>query len=130
MTNKNNKFTFSLSDIEEVKIVDSAENVNVTVNCYPMSKKKFSVQAANVTFLNIGEGHSASLVDKNISSVQLIGPSASLKSLDAETQLFAKIDLSGATEGIRDYKADIYIKDDNRCWVYGEYTVRVRISKN
>lgn len=130
LTNKNNKFTFSLSDIEEVKIVDSAENVNVTVNCYPMSKKKFSVQAANVTFLNIGEGHSASLVDKNISGVQLIGPSASLKSLDAETQLFAKIDLSGATEGIRDYKADIYIKDDNRCWVYGEYTVRVRISKN
>ncbi len=129
LTNKNNKFTFSLAEIEEVKIVDDVSEVKVTVNGYPMSKKKFDVASTNVTFLNIGEGYEASLVDKNISKVQLVGPSESLNALDGEEQLFAKIDLSGAAEGIRYYKATIYIKDDNRCWVYGEYTARVRISK-
>lgn len=130
LSNKNNKFIFSLSEIEEVKIVDNITEVKVTVNGYPMSKKKFNVSSANVTFLNIGEGYKATLVDKNISKVQLIGPSNSLNALDEEKQLFAKIDLSGATEGVRDYKATIYIQDDNRCWVYGEYTTRVRITKS
>ncbi|MDD6022585.1 MAG: CdaR family protein [Oscillospiraceae bacterium] len=129
LTNKNNKFTFSLNNIEEVKIMDGTTEVKVTVNCYPMSKKKFNVQSANVTFLNLGADQKASLVDKNIPGVQIIGPSASLSSLDGDTQLYAKIDLSGATEGVRDYKAVIYIKDNTRCWVYGEYTAKVRISK-
>lgn len=129
LTNENNKFTFSLGDIEEVKIVDSTESVSVTVNCYPMSKKKFNVQASNVTFLNLADGYKASLVGKNIGKIQLVGPQSSLEKFDAETQLFAKIDLSGANEGVREYKADIYLKDDDQSWVYGEYAVKVRITK-
>lgn len=130
LTNRNNKFTFSLGEIEEVKIVDGTSEVNVAVNCYPMSEKSFKVQSANVTFLNVAEGYTATLADKSISDVQLIGPSASLNKLDEETQLFAKIDLSEAAVGTKNYKAVIYIKDDTRCWVYGEYTARVRISEN
>lgn len=129
LTNANNKFTFSLGEIEEVKIVDDTTEVNVTVNCYPMSKKSFDVQAANVTFLNLADGYTATLSDKSISKIQLVGPSASLEKLDEEAQLFAKIDLSEATPGTRSYKAVIYIKDDTRCWIYGEYTARVRVSQ-
>lgn len=130
LTNKNNKFTFSLGEIEEVKIVDGTSEVDVTVNCYPMSKKSFKVQSANVTFLNVAEGYTAALADKSISDVQLIGPSASLNKLNEEAQLFAKIDLSEAAVGTKNYKAVIYIKDDTRCWVYGEYTARVKISES
>lgn len=129
LSNKNNKFTFSLSNIEEVKIVDSTNEVNVAVNCYPMSKKKFDVSAANVTFLNVGDGRKASLVDKNISKVQLVGPASLLEKFDAESQLFAKIDLSEAVQGVGEYKADIYLKDDDQSWVYGEYTAKVRITQ-
>lgn len=129
LLNKNNKFTFALSDIAEVKIVDEVDEVTVTVNGYPMSKKKFEVPVKNVTTLNVPEGYKASYVDKSIGKVQLVGPASSLEKFDAETQLLAKIDLSEATEGVKEYKAVIYITDDDKSWVYGEYTAKIKVIK-
>lgn len=130
LKNENNKFTFSLSGIDEVKILDDVSEVQVAVNCYPMDMKKMTVPAENITFLNLGEDYTASLASKSIKNVRIVGPDDDVLNLDEETQLFAKVDLSSVQIGTSEYTADIYIQNNNTCWVYGQYTVKVNVTRN
>lgn len=130
LKNENNKFTFSLSDIDEVKILDDVTEVQVAVNCYPMDMEKFNVPAENITFLNLGDEYSATLISKSIKNVKIVGPDEEILKLDEETQLFAKVDLSSVKLGTNEYTADIYIQNNDTCWAYGQYTVKVNVTRN
>ncbi len=129
LKNTNNKFTFSLDEIEEVRIIDGTKKVRVSVNCYPMDSKKSDVPAENITILNLPDNLNAELLSKKISSVTLIGPKADLDKINEEAQLSAKIDLKSASVGDGTYKAEVYIKNSDTCWAYGSYKVKVRISE-
>ena len=126
LTNKNNKFEFSLSGIEEVKILDDIKNVAVTVNCYPMSKRTFDVPASNIALLNAADRNTASVIDEVIEKVTVIGPKENLEKID-ESQILAKADLSGAKAGEQSLSVQVYLKDSKECWIYGTYAVKVRI---
>lgn len=126
LTNKNNKFTFDLENIDEVKIIDDVKEVSVVINCYPMKQKTMSVSAENVTLLNTPKGKTASLLTESIDGVCVVGMNSELKDIDSE-RLFAKVDLSEADDGTENYEAVLYIKDSTKCWVYGKYTVSVKI---
>lgn len=130
LKNDNNKFTFSLNEIEEVKILDDVTEVKVAVNCYPMEMKKLTVPAENITLLNVADEYTAKLVTKSIKNVKIVGPAADISALDEETQLFAKVDLTSLQVGTKEYTADIYIQNSNTCWVYGKYTVKVNVTRN
>lgn len=130
LKNENNKFTFSLSDIDEVKILDDVTQVQVAVNCYPMDMKKLKVPGENITLLNTGDEYTATLVSKSIKNVRIVGPAADIAALDEETQLFAKVDLTSHQVGTNEYTADIYIQNNDTCWVYGKYTVKVNVTRN
>ncbi len=130
LKNENNKFTFSLSNIDEVKILDDVTEVQVAVNCYPMDMEKFNVPAENITFLNLGDEYSATLISKSIKNVKIVGPDEEILKLDEETQLFAKVDLSSVKLGTNEYTADIYIQNNDTCWAYGQYTVKVNVTRN
>lgn len=130
LKNENNKFTFSLSDIDEVKILDDVSEVEVAINCYPMDMKKLTVPKDNITFLNLSDEYTARLVSKEIKNVRIVGPNDEILKLDEVTQLFAKVDLASVKLGTNEYTADIYIQNNNTCWVYGQYTVKVNVTRN
>lgn len=130
LKNVNNKFTFSLSEIDEVRILDDVTEVQVAVNCYPMETKKMTVPAENITLLNTGREYTAKLVSKNIKNVQIVGPGKDISALDEAVQLFAKVDLTNLKVGTNEYTADIYIQNNDTCWVYGKYTVKVNVTRN
>lgn len=128
--NTNNKFTFSLSDIDEVKVIDDVSEVTVAVNCYPMEMRNFTVGKDNITLLNLKEGYKAELISNEISEVSIVGKPKNISSFDDVTQLYAKVDLASADVGTKSYDADVYIKNDDTCWVYGKYTVKVKVTRN
>lgn len=126
LTNKNNKFTFNLDDIDEVRILDEINEVTVSVNCYPMSKKTFGVDAVNITLLNIPDGKEAELLTESIRGVTVVGPASEINNL-TEEDIFAKVDLTDASDGTSSYEAVVYIKGSEKCWVYNSYLVKVRV---
>lgn len=127
LTNKNNKFTFSLSDIEEVYILSDVKEVSVNINCYPMKTKTFSITDDAVTFLNTPDYLEPYVVRGVIKDITVVGPSAELQKLDNES-IMAKVDLANAGEGTNDYEAIVYIKGNDKCWVYGTYSVRLKMT--
>ncbi len=128
LTNTNNKFRFSLSDIDEVKILDNVDTVSVNVNCYPMRTKKVKVDNSNITLLNLPDGYKAKLADSGLGSVTIVGPADDLAKTD-ETTVSAKVDLSKVNStGTKTVKAEIYINGSDKIWAYGEYNVDVKIS--
>ena len=126
LLNKNNKFTFKLDNIDEVKIIDDIGEVQVNVNCYPMRTKTFSASGENITLLNVPDGKTARLISDGIKGITVVGPASELKTLDAES-ILAKVDLTDAGGGTESYNAVVYIKGTEKCWVYGSYSVKVRI---
>ncbi|MGN1349058.1 MAG: YbbR-like domain-containing protein [Acutalibacteraceae bacterium] len=126
LLNKNNKFTFKLDNIDEVKIIDDISEVQVNVNCYPMSTKTFSASGENITLLNVPDGKTARLISDGIKGITVVGPASELKTLETEN-ILAKVDLTDAGGGTESYNAVVYIKGAEKCWVYGSYSVKVRI---
>lgn len=126
LTNKNNKFTFALDSVDEVRIIDDINNVEVNINCFPMSRKSFNVDAENITLLNVPEGKTATLTTDKIKNVTVIGPASELNNLESEDVL-AKVDLTKADDGTKGYEAVVYIKNAEKCWVYSTYIVKVAI---
>lgn len=126
LMNKNNRFTFNLDDIDEVRIIDEISEVTVSVNCYPMSKKTFGVDAVNITLLNVPDGKKAELLTESIRGVTVVGPASDLNKL-TEEDIFAKVDLTDASDGTTSYEAVVYVKSSEKCWVYNSYLVKVRV---
>lgn len=126
LTNTNNKFTFAVENIDEVRVLDDVKSVKVNINCYPMSEKTLSVKPDSITLLNTPDGITPALVDGEIKNVKVIGPADELKNLDFEN-IFAKVDLSDAKTGTESYTASVYIKGSDKCWVYGNYSVSVKV---
>ncbi len=125
LTNKNNKFTFDLESVDEVRIIDDVKEVSVNINCYPMSSRQFSINSDNITLLNIPDSGKPELVSSVIENVTVIGPQEELKKLE-NGNILAKVDLSELRNGMNTYEASVYIKGSEKCWAYGTYTVKVR----
>lgn len=126
LKNINNKFTFAVENIDEVRVLDDVKSVKVNVNCYPMDEKTISVKTDSITLLNVPAGKTASLLSGEIKDVKVIGPAQELNNIKAGN-VFAKVDLSDATAGTDSYTASVYIKGSDKCWVYGSYTVSVKV---
>lgn len=126
LTNINNKFTFAVENIDEVRVLDNIKSIKVNINCYPMSEKTLSVKHDGITLLNTPDGMTPVLVNSEIKNVKVIGPADELGKLESEN-ILAKVDLSDAGVGTESYTASVYIKGSDKCWIYGNYSVSVKI---
>lgn len=126
-----NKITVDLTRLTGVKSVTSGETkLTVTVNMKDVTSKTSTVDAANISFINVPNGYKAVVTQNEIKSVEVTGPKSSLEKITAD-QLFAEVDLANidptATHGTALARA--YVKGSTNCWVYGRYKVSYRLEK-
>ncbi|MDD6728295.1 MAG: hypothetical protein PUE08_03630 [Eubacteriales bacterium] len=127
-----NTFTFDVSNLESMVILDNISEITVTVRV-PLTyeQKKISVDKSVVAVTNIPEGYEATVNTINSSNATLVGTE---KNLDAEgIGVGFVVDLSAyennITEGSSDYIMTATVENSKSCWVYGEYTANVTITK-
>lgn len=126
-----NKITVDLTKLTGIKQVTSGETkLTVTVNMSGVTDKTSTVDAENISFINVPNGYKAVVTQSEIKSVEVIGPKSSLDKITAD-QLFAEVDLANvdpsATHGT--VLARAYVKGSTNCWVYGRYKVSYRLEK-
>lgn len=134
---KNNVFTFKVSDIDEVKVVDEISEITVSLDFTGYSTKELDIPASNVSCLNVPVGYEVKPLN-GIRKIVIIGPPATLEAI-SPSEIFAKIDFSKKVNkdgsfaldtGDSKVRADVYISDGkyNACWVYGKYSITVNTS--
>lgn len=126
-----NRITVDLTKISGVKQVTSGESkLTVTINMKGVTDKTSTVDAANISFINVPAGYKAVVTQTEIKSVELVGPKSSLDKITAD-QIFAEVDLASAdptaTHGTA--YARVYVKNSTNCWVHNRYKVSYRLEK-
>lgn len=124
-----NEFDFPAVQSASITILDDVESFNVVVDTGPVSTEIFNVPLSNLSISNIPVGKKAEPVSSFINGVTIVGPQLSLELLDAEG-IYVEVDLDNESmdDGIHTVRANVFVKSNNDCWAYGEYTLRIRIS--
>lgn len=130
-----NEFTFDVTDISGVLVLDGTQEITVTVtvpNNY--ESKTVSISRGDI-IINSPEGYTSTAVSLTKSNITLIGSADSIDKID-KSNIIASCDLTsqqGSTaikEGASLQTVTFSVKDYNDVWVYGTYTVNVSTVKN
>ena len=131
-TIKSGKNVFSVKSkvIENIKVVDNTEEFKVTVDAGSLTEKKFSLTETNILLQNINKENTATLISKSIQNVVVVGDKTTIETLTPDN-IFADIDFANTVleNGTIKIPAKIYVKDHDDCWIYGQYSVEVNITK-
>lgn len=128
-----NRFTFQVSTLESMVILDdiSEINVSVTVPSSVYTTKSVGVSASDVTVAKVPEGYKAEVVSISSKNVSVVGKADDLKSTDLGVGMV--VDLSSQKEelqaGTYDLPVTATVENSKNCWVYGNYTARISITK-
>ncbi len=127
-----NTFTFDVSTLESMVILDDVKQITVTV--YVPSKftqKNIKIARSMVTLANVPEGYEAVVKGLNTSSMTVIGNKSELSADDINVGLV--VDLSAyensIQEGTSEYAVTNTVEGKKACWVYGDYTATITITK-
>ena len=94
-------------------------------------QKSVKVDKASVTVTNIPEGYDAVVTSVSSNSVTVVGKKNSLNTDSLGVGLV--VDLSAYENNIitgsSDYDLTTSLENSENCWVYGEYTANVTITK-
>ncbi|MBR1779424.1 MAG: hypothetical protein IJ758_02860 [Clostridia bacterium] len=120
-----NDFNLALKVPSGCRSLNNIYSAKLKLDMSDMATKRLSVKQFD--FLNLSEGKTASCTTSSI-TVDVIGPPAELKSIKANN-LHAQIDLTGNENftGVTELPAKIIIDSNNKCWVYGTYSVNVKV---
>lgn len=123
-----NTFTFDVSLPSGVAVLDNVETVTVTVNMKGLTSNIFTVPKNNIVVKNIPTINTVAIVSGDISSVKIVGPENVISQITPD-QIYAEIDLSDeqVSLGEQQFKVRVYVKNNDRCWAFGEYKVWLRI---
>lgn len=121
-----NSFTFYSDEIPSLVIIDGTKEFNVDVFVTGCSQRTLNVADDNVSFVNAPSGFEVTDIVKSIGNVTVVGPQASLDSLQA-ADVYAVVDLANidVTAAEQTVPARLGVKNSSDCWVYGEYSVAI-----
>lgn len=124
-----NTFTFDISLPSGVITIDNVSQATVTVSMKGIASNIFSVPKENILIRNVPSLNTAAVISKEISDVKIIGPEDIISQLTSES-IYAEVDLSEeqVSLGEQQFKVHIYVRNNDRCWAYGEYKVWIRIN--
>ena len=129
-----NKFTFNVESLDGFVILDNIKEIEATVTVPSgYADKTVSVGANNIKIINAPKGYKASVVGISNSNVTVIGTESNLESLSGSNVTLV-VDLSGidekkVKEGVSSYKITTTLGNSDTCWIYGDYTADVKITK-
>ncbi|MGN1420511.1 MAG: YbbR-like domain-containing protein [Eubacterium sp.] len=127
-----NTFKFDVSSLENMVILEDISEITVNVRV-PSSydQKSVKIDKASVTVANIPEGYDAVVTSISSNSVTVVGKENSLNTDSLGVGLV--VDLSAyennISTGSSDYTLTTSLENSKNCWVYGDYTARVTITK-
>ena len=130
-----NEFTFDLTDISGVLVLDGSNEITVTVTVPNNFESKTVSLSRSDIIINSPEGYTSTAVSLTKSHITLIGSADSIDKINKES-IIASCDLSSqqgsttASEGASLQTITFSVKDYNDVWVYGTYTVNVSTVKN
>lgn len=124
-----NIFKFPIHLLTGMKTIDDVEEVTVKVNMSGMKSALLSLPTENILFKNVPAAYNASISSNLIERVTVIGPGAAIEKLDS-SDIIAEIDLSKIlpVPGEHDAEINVYVKNNDRCWAYGEYKIKIKLS--
>lgn len=129
-----NKFTFDVQSLDGFVILDNIKEISATVTIPKTYKsERISVNAGNVNVINAPKGYNVSVTDISASAVTVIGTKSNLNGLTASNIKLvvdlSDIDVNNIKEGISSYKIVTTLENSDTCWIYGDYTANVNITK-
>lgn len=129
-----NKFTFNVESLDGFVILDNIDEIEVTVSVpSDYTQKTVSVNMSNVNVINIPDGYKASVTDISTSEVTIIGRESDLESISG-SDISLVVDLSSVDKdsvktGVQSYKITTAMGNSYPCWIYGDYSASVNITK-
>ncbi|MCH5320422.1 MAG: hypothetical protein J1E36_01585 [Eubacterium sp.] len=129
-----NKFTFNTQSLDGVVILDDIDEIEVTITVPKDYKTKtISVNSSGVKIINAPEGYKVSVSDISSGKVTVVGTQSDLARL-SNSNVNLVVDLSGVDadniqEGISTYDITTTLEISESCWIYGNYTAKVNITK-
>jgi len=122
----NYRFTFPAQDLKEIRLFDDIEAFTAVVDMAGFDIARFTLPGAQVE-AQPNERFAARFED--INNVVVVGPAEVVKAL-------TPFDLAGeaaipadARPGASNLPVAIRVENRDDCWVYGEYTVRARLTE-
>ncbi len=120
---KSNTFEVSPKLPEGVRMFESFESFNVTVNLYGYTERIINV--SEIEYVNLGEGLKAGSAT-SIKNVKICGPASAVNRLDAST-VYAEVDLSNKKAGEHAVSANINFRDNDNVWAVGTFETTVTV---
>lgn len=123
-----NTFNFDVSLPSGVTAIDNVTTVTVTVSMKGLTSNIFTIPKDNITVQNISSMNTVTIVSGEISDVKIVGPENVISQLSPE-DIYAEVDLTHeqVSLGEQQFKVNIYVKGNERCWAYGEYKIWLRV---
>lgn len=121
-----NKFTFDVTNLQGITVLDDTKKVDVTVDVSSSYRQRsISISRNNVTIEGVPDGYSAKVISIDKSSVSVVAPSSeSIYTND----LTVKCDVSTKRDD-NTYPLTITVANSKNAWVYGIYNARVELIK-
>ena len=128
-----NEFTFDLTQLSGVVVLDGTDEVTVTVTVPDdYETRDIRVSASNVT-ISPPDGYTAQAVSLPDTTITVVGSSSALENLSS-SNLVLSCDLkqngNSVTTGVNEYVLSVSVNDAPDVWVYGSYTVRVNVTES
>lgn len=128
-----NEFTFDLTQLSGVVVLDGTDEVTVTVTVPDdYETRDIRVSASNVT-ISPPDGYSAQAVSLPDTTITVVGSSSALENLSS-SNLVLSCDLkqngNSVSTGVNEYVLSVSVNDAPDVWVYGSYTVRVNVTES
>lgn len=129
-----NRFTFNVESLDSLVILDSIDEIEATV-VVPDDyiEKTLWVNLNNVNVANTPDGYNAKATALSSYSITVVGTESDLENISA-ANIKLTVDLSSLNKddiktGISSYPVSAVIDNSDTCWVYGDYTASVNITK-
>lgn len=126
ISNTKNLFTFYKEDINNFKVLDDLEKIQIEVDASQMDKQIKAVKSSNINFINYEPGFVVKHQYSRLSNLTVIGPKSELDNLNTDN-ISVDIDLTNIDlkEGKQLVKVPLILKND-KCWIYGTYNVNLK----
>lgn len=108
---------------EGVRLFESFESFNVTLNLYGYTER--TVTVSEFRYVGLGDGLKATVYG-SIKNVKICGPSSVVNKLSAST-IYAEIDLTNQKAGEHAVVAKINFSENNNVWAVGNYETTVTV---
>ena len=108
---------------EGVRMFESFESFNITINLYGYTERTITV--SEISYVGLGDGLNAT-ASGNIKNVKICGPSNVVNKLSTSA-IYAEIDLTNKKAGEHAVAVKINFSENNNVWAVGTYETTVTV---